>query len=80
MHFKIPALFFIESVKDKKQFSEALRKLTRIVGIQTLSEQGIQEKDLEMLAKDVMEEPVLAFNPRQEITEEDVLAILRKAF
>lgn len=66
--------------KDKKQFSEALRKLTRIVGIQTLSEQGIQEKDLEMLAKDVMEEPVLAFNPRQEITEEDVLAILRKAF
>ncbi len=45
--------------KDKKQFSEALRKLTRIVGIQTLSEQGIQEKDLEMLAKDVMEERFL---------------------
>ena len=45
-----------------------------------MSEQGIEKKDFDMLAEDVLKEPVLGFNPRQNITKEDVLAILEKAF
>ena len=33
-----------------------------------------------MLAEDVLHEPVLGFNPRQNITKEDVIEILKKAF
>ena len=33
-----------------------------------------------MLAKDVLKEPVLGFNPKQGVTEEDVIEILKKAF
>lgn len=65
--------------KDKYLLSEELLKLTKTLGIKTLSEQGIEEKDLDMLADDVLKEPVLGFNPKQGITKEDVLAILRKA-
>ena len=45
-----------------------------------MSEQGIEKKDFDMLADDVLKEPVLGFNPRQNITKEDVLAILEKAY
>ena len=65
--------------KDKYLLSEELLKLTKTLGIKTISEQGIEEKDLDMLADDVLKEPVLGFNPKQGITKEDVLAILRKA-
>lgn len=65
--------------KDKYLLSEELLKLTKSLGIKTLSEQGIEEKDLDMLADDVLKEPVLGFNPKQGITKEDVLAILHKA-
>ena len=45
-----------------------------------MSEQGITELDLDMLAEEAMREPVLGFNPRQDVGKEDILAILRKAF
>lgn len=66
--------------KDKYLLSKELLKLTKELGIKTLSEQGIKEKDLDMLAGDVLHEPVLNFNPRKNVTKENVMAILRKAF
>lgn len=66
--------------KDKNLLSEELLRLTKKLGIKTLSEQGIKEEDFDMLAEEVLHEPVLGFNPKQGITKEDVLAILRKAF
>lgn len=65
--------------KDKLLLPKELLKLTKQLGIRTLSQQGIGEQDLDMLAEDVLKEPVLNFNPKQGITKEDVLGILRKA-
>ena len=69
-----------DTEKDMYLLSEELLRLTRELSIRTLSEQGIGEKDLEMLADDVLAEPVLGFNPRQGVTKEDVLEILHKAY
>lgn len=66
--------------KDKYLFGEKMKKLCKEIGIPTLSEQGIKIEDLDMLADDVLKEPVLNFNPRQNITKEQVMEILRKAF
>jgi len=66
--------------KDRYLLSEELQKLTKELGIRTLSEQGIKESDFAMLADDVLKEPVLGFNPRQNITRDDILNILRKAW
>lgn len=65
--------------EDKLLLSKELLKLTKTLGIKTLSEQGIKEEDLSMLADDVLKEPVLGFNPKQGVTKEDVLNILHKA-
>ncbi len=65
--------------KDSLLLSEDLLSLTKELGIKTLSEQGIQEKDFDMLASDVLNEPVLGFNPRQGVTKEDVISILKQA-
>lgn len=74
----LPVTGDIES--DKYLLSEELLKLTKELGIKTLSEQGITEEDFEMVADDVLNEPVLSFNPRQNVTKDDVLAILKKAY
>lgn len=66
--------------EDKLILSKALLALIRELGIKTLSEQGIREEDFAMLAHDVLLEPVLGFNPRQGVTEEDVIEILRQAY
>ena len=66
--------------EDMYLLSKDLLAMTKELGIKTLSEQGIEKKDFDMLADDVLKEPVLGFNPRQNITKEDVLAILEKAF
>ena len=66
--------------EDKYLLSKELLKLTKQLGIKTLEEQGITKADFEMLADDVLKEPVLGFNPKQNITKEDVIAILEKAF
>ena len=65
--------------KDKYLLSEELLKMTKTVGIKTLSELGIEEKDFDMIAEDVLKEPVLGFNPKQGVTKEDVITILKKA-
>ena len=66
--------------KDRLLLSDALLELIRSLKIRTLSEQGIEKKDFEMLAEDVLKEPVLGFNPRQGVTKEDVIAILEQAY
>ena len=66
--------------EDKYLLSDALLNLTKTLGIKTLKEQGISEDDLDMLACDVLNEPVLGFNPRQNITKEDVIEILKQAY
>ena len=66
--------------EDKYLLSKELKNLTKTLGIKTLSEQGITEEDFSMLADDVLKEPVLGFNPEQNITKEDVMNILKKAF
>lgn len=65
--------------KDKYLISEALLSKCKEINIKTLKEQNIKESDFEMLAEDVLKEPVLGFNPRQGITKDDVIDILRKA-
>lgn len=65
---------------DKYLLAEELKKLIGLLGIKTLAQQGIDKKDFDMLAEDVLKEPVLNFNPRQGITKEDILKILEKAF
>lgn len=66
--------------EDKLLLAKELKRLTTELGIKTLEEQGIKKEDFDMLADDVLKEPVLGFNPRQNITKEDILAILEKAF
>jgi alcohol dehydrogenase len=66
--------------EDQYLISAELKRLTEALGIKKLSEQGIVEKDLEMLAEEVLKEPVLNFNPRKDITKPQVLEILKKAF
>lgn len=66
--------------EDKLLLSDALRKLIKELNIKTLSEQNITKADFDMLAEDVLKEPVLNFNPRQGVTKEDVIAILEQAF
>ena len=65
--------------EDKLLLAKELKNLTAELGIKTLSEQGIEKKDFDMLAEDVLKEPVLGFNTRQNITKEDILSILEKA-
>lgn len=66
--------------EDILALSKELLRMTKALGIKTLSEQGIKESDFDMLAEDVLKEPVLNFNPRQGITKEDIISILKQAF
>ena len=52
----------------------------KIVNGEVVEMDGKAKEDFDMLADDVLKEPVLGFNPRQNITKEDILAILKKAF
>ncbi len=48
--------------KDKYLFAKEIRKrLSNKIGINTLSEQGVDIKDLDMLAEDVLKEPGIKF-------------------
>lgn len=69
-----------ELEKDKYLLAHALKDLTVKLGIKTLSEQNVPESAFERLAEDVLKEPVLGFNPRQGVTKEDVIEILKKAY
>lgn len=65
---------------DKYLLSDELLKMIKLLGVKTISEQGISEESLDRLAEDALHEPVLNFNPRQGVTKEDILDILKKAF
>ena len=66
--------------KDKLLLAEALKGLCVKLGIRTLKEQNVPEEAFDRLADDVLKEPVLGFNPRQGVTKEDVIDILKKAY
>lgn len=66
--------------KDRYLLAEELKRLTQDLGIKKLSEQGVLRKDFAMLSEEVLKEPVLHFNPRQDITKEDIIQILEQAF
>ena len=66
--------------KDQYVFAGELEALIKKINIRTLSEHGITEADFDMLADDVLKEPVLGFNPRQGVTKEDIIEILKKAY
>ena len=76
----IPEVKNVMSWREALALAKELEALTKELGIKRLSEQGIKKEDFDMLADDVLKEPVLNFNPRQGITKEDVLAILEKAY
>ena len=59
--------------------ANAMEKLVDMMKIPRLSAYGITEADFEMLTEDILREPVLAFNPRQDITGESIQSILRQA-
>ncbi len=65
---------------DKYLLAKEFKKLIKELNIKTLSEQGIEKTHFDMIAEDVLKEPVLGFNPRQNISKEDVIAILEKAY
>ena len=66
--------------KDKLLLAGALKDLCVKLGIRTLKEQNVPEEAFDRLAEDVLKEPVLGFNPRQGVTKEDVIEILKKAY
>ena len=66
--------------KDKLLLAGALKDLCVKLGIRTLKEQNVPEEAFDRLADDVLKEPVLGFNPRQGVTKEDVIGILKKAY
>ncbi len=70
--------------KDKYALSDELLRLSRQMGIKPLHEQGrdrqIMESDFDMIASDALKEGPLHFNPRQDVTKETIIAILKKAF
>lgn len=65
---------------DKYLLAEDLKRLTKELKIKTLSEQGVSREAFDRLANDVLHEPVLGFNPRQNITKEDILLLLEQAY
>lgn len=64
---------------DMYLFPKALEEMNHKLGIKPLSEQGIQAHDLDFLADEVLKEPVLQFNPRQNITKEELVQIMKRA-
>ena len=66
--------------EDKYLLADALLELTKKLEIKTIGEQGIAREDLDMLADDVLKEPVLGFNPRQDMTKADIIAIMEQAY
>ncbi len=66
--------------EDKLLAAKAMIKLGKEIGIKPLGEQGVKKSSFGQLADDVLVEPVLNFNPRKNVTKQDVLEILEKAF
>lgn len=69
-----------EVSKDSYLLSNELKRMIQGLGIKKLSEQGVLRKDFTMLSEEVLKEPVLHFNPRQDITKADIIQILEQAY
>lgn len=69
---------------DKYALANELERLVREMGILPLHEQGrdhkITEEDFDLIATDALKEGPLQFNPRQGVTKEDIIEILKKGF
>lgn len=62
-----------------KKLSQIVSELEQKVGIATMKDAGIAEDQLEFLAEEAMKED-LGPNPKQDVTKEDILEILKKAY
>ena len=69
-----------DKAKDMYVLSDALLAMTKQVGIKTLSELGVTEEDFDVIATNALKEVPLLFNPKQGVTKEDIIEILKKAF
>ena len=59
---------------------EAIKELSIKIGIpQTLKEIGVKEEDLEILAKQAINDVCTAGNPRN-VTEKDIVDLYKKAY
>ena len=69
---------------DKYALSKELLRMVKEMGIKPLREQGreqkITEADFDIIADDALKEGPLHFNPRQDVTKEVIIDILKKAF
>lgn len=69
---------------DKYALSRELLRMAKEMGIKPLHEQGrdrkITEEDFDIIAEDALKEGPLHFNPRQDVTKETIIEILKKAF
>lgn len=70
--------------EDKYALSRELLCMVKEMGIKPLREQGrekkITEADFDIIATDALKEGPLHFNPRQDVTKEVIIDILKKAF
>jgi len=70
--------------KDKFALSDELLRMTKEMGIKPLREQGrtraITEDDFDLIASDALKEGPLHFNPRQDVTKEVIIDILKQAY
>ncbi|MCR5397835.1 MAG: iron-containing alcohol dehydrogenase [Lachnospiraceae bacterium] len=70
--------------EDKYALSKELLRMVKDMNIKPLREQGrntkITEDDFSMIAKEALKEGPMHFNPRQDVTEEMIVEILKKAF
>jgi len=66
--------------KDRYLFSEELMRLTSELDIKPLSRQGVGEAALEELVDGVLREAALSFDPRRELSGDELRFILRQAF
>ena len=70
--------------EDKFALSGELLRMVKDMNIKPLREQGrqtkITEDDFEMIASEALLEGPMHFNPRQDVTKEDIIEILKKAF
>lgn len=66
--------------RDMYLLSEAMQELSGKLGIRRLREHGMTREEAEALTDDVLKEPVLRFNPRQDVTREDIVGILGRAY
>lgn len=70
--------------EDKYALSKELLRMVKEMGIRPLREQGrerkITEADFAVIATDALKEGPLHFNPRQDVTKDTIIEILKKAY